>query len=123
MADNPGWHRSLLGRAKAAFNKAKASPPPPAKPGETTAGRGSDMVKKTKPVLDGPKPPGGARHLMKQQEFRRDMAKESQAAKSAPRPETRQIQRPVIELEHLKEGARLREQFKKAAEKDRDKGR
>lgn len=52
------------------------------------------------------------------------MAADDRAAKAAnTQAETRKIQRPVIQSEHLKEGMRLHEQFKKAAQKDRDKGR
>jgi hypothetical protein len=124
MAEKSNWHRSMLGRAKAAFNQARTSPPPPAKPVEKAAGRESEMVKKSKPAMEGPKPPEVARAQLARQEHERAAAAEDKAVKAAhTQAETRKIQRPVIQSEHLKEGARLHEQFRKAAQKDRDKGR
>ena len=74
--------------------------------------------------MNGPKPPGMAGLQFAAQEHARGVIAEDKAARAAQaQAETRKIQRPMIQSEHLKEGTRLHEQFKKAAQKDRDKGR
>jgi hypothetical protein len=124
MAENPDWHRSWLGRAKTAFAKVRASPPPPAQPVEKAVGRASEMVKKAKLEMKGPKAPVIAELPIARQKHQRELAVEHKTARADQKQaEIRHSQRPVIQPEHLKEGARLHEQFKKTAAKNRDIGR
>jgi hypothetical protein len=121
--DTKKWKPELSGNAKTAFNQAKdAQPKPPVKAVEAQ-GRGSEMVKKDQLILDGPKPPGGARQAVVRQDFQRKISQEAAAAKSAEPQVSGNLRKPVIELEHLKEGAKLREKFRAAARKEQERDR
>jgi hypothetical protein len=108
MADDKDkWKKPLWGKAKADFGQAQQPPPePPAKAPEP--GRGSEMVKKTKPSLDGPRPPGVARAVTTQAAFSRDWSKEAQnAAGRAPKR--------VLSAEDQREIDKLNAKFKRVA--------
>ena len=104
------WKTALLGKAQTVFNRA-TKPPPTAKTVE---------ARKLTPEMNGPKPPAGLGRVATEQAFK-DRAQE--AAKKDNPPYSGKLPKPVIELEHLKEGAKLREKFHKAAQREQDKGR
>lgn len=122
MANDNNWNRPLWGKAKAAFDKAKI-PPLPVKPLEPLTGRGSEMVKKSKPFLDGPKPPGGVRAAIVQQEHNGALAQETKAAKALQPPVSGISNKPVINSTDLEKSKSLHQKFQEAARKDRERGR
>lgn len=112
---------ALLGKAKAAFDQAKAEAksmekPPPA------AGRSSEMVKQTQPVLT-PKPPGLQGAVISRQQHRSNMAKDDKAARQGQERTSGISHKHVIHSnveQRSKEAVKLREKFRQAARKDQE---
>jgi hypothetical protein len=112
-ADN--WNKQLYGKTQTPFNNAaQGKAKPPAKAVEAQ-GRGSGMVKESKPVLV-PKPPGFAGHVMAQQTHNKALAQESKALQSL-KPKN------VISLEDQKEIDKLNAKFRQAASRERQQDR
>jgi hypothetical protein len=112
------WNAAQAGKAKDAFNRATTQQ---AKTTAQAQGEGSGMIKESKPTPVPPPPAIG--QAVNQQLFKQRMAKENAAAKSVQPQVSGNLRKPVIELKHLKEGARLHQQFQKAARKEQDRGR
>jgi hypothetical protein len=87
----------------------------------STQGHGSGMVRESK-IIPVPKPPAMGQHLT-QDAFNKKWDKEAEDANRRNGQISRIPRKPVIDLKHQQEGARLREKFQKAASKESDRGR
>ena len=116
---------ALLREANAAFAKpnteqAKTAGTPP-----QTEGRGSEMVRTSAPTPAGPKPPGIERVVLARQKHQSDLENEKKGVEQANLKASGKSPKPVIELteEQKKQAGIIREKFRQAAERERERER
>jgi hypothetical protein len=116
---------ALLRQANTAFAKPNAEQSKTAGTPPQTAGRGSEMVHKSAPAPNGPKPPGVERTIIIGEKHRTDMSNEDKKAKEANRQASGKSSKPVIQLteEQKKQAEVLKERFRKAAQKEQERDR
>ena len=112
--DKDKWKPGEWGKAKTDFNRAANAAKPPEKTVEAQ-GRGSEMVRNTKPA-PAPRPPGVAGQVMAQQAHNKALAQESKEVKPLKA-------KPAISLEDQKEIDKLNAKFRQAAIKERQQDR